>query len=101
MFLAASFEDAGDGVLQDFLAQLAHLVEDGLQPAVVSNSLLVECCLLGRESPSNGLGLVLAGQTPSPRWMNQQRSLGDPSQFEQLIFETLVALLEAAHGGGR
>ncbi len=101
MFGAAAFSDAGDRPLKGLFAQAAHLAEDLLEFAVVSDCLLEQWGLFLGEGQADGLGFNLARQAPSPRWLRHEAALGDPSQVQQGCFELLVALFQPPQSRGR
>ena len=100
MIFSAALSDAWNGLLEDAIADLAHLMQDGFESAMISNRRFVEGNLLLGRGMLTRLGFYFACQAPGPRQLWHYTTLSNPSQLKQLLFQTPVALLESAEGCG-
>ena len=76
---------------QNLLGNSSHLANDLLELAVVAYGLLEELSLLLGEGDRYGLSFLFACPAPRAGGTRGYASLGDPSEFCDTGFESLVA----------
>lgn len=67
MIFSGALSDAWNGLLEDAITDLAHLMQDGFEFSMICNRRFVEGNLLLGESDADRLGFDFACQTPGPR----------------------------------
>lgn len=100
MIFSGALSDAWNGLLEDAITDLAHLMQDGFEFSMICNRSLVERDLLLGESDADRLCFDFACQTPGPRGLGHDTALSDPSQIKQPFFQAPVALLKFAEDCG-